>query len=618
MPEQGKIRVLIIGINYKNSEFDELLFAENDANAIKEVLLRQDIKVVEEGDIETLVGNPDSNDLRLSLGKILKKAENEDTILIYFAGHGKLDDYNSLCLATRETQKNMIRETSIPLDYIVLEIKKRNCKNSVLILDSCYSGVEEEDATRGVEEDLPDGSFGQIQGQGMVIISASKKFQKAKERNDLGHGVFTHYLVKGLRDGEADDGNNPYVSIEMLYNYAKSKVKEETGGKQEPDKWPPKNGGTEVYIAKSIKNQEKKEIEKTGREFKIDKIHNLYDTGELSGLICSKAIRILEKSFSDLSDREKKYDKYIEDFLSGIGDIAFFIRCWNRMEKSEQAEGERPQTQANQTPQGITLQASNVKEQKEQKDEGSTKARTDRTQRDDRGVEVNSKSTQADVSKKQDSEPIKPPPEVLGGDTRVSAEPTLKSEPVVKPEKEIFVSYAWGGEREEIVNQLDKALQEKGIKIIRDKRDLGFKGLIKEFMERIGRGKCVIVVISEKYLKSENCMFELVQVAKNGEFYDRVFPIVLADAKIYKSVDRADYVMYWQEETKKLNEKIKSFDSVANIPGLQKDIDLYTEIRNTIDRLTDILRDMNTLTPEIHGKSSFEELFKAIESKMAE
>jgi hypothetical protein len=72
-------------------------------------------------------------------------------------------------------------------------------------------------------------------------------------------------------------------------------------------------------------------------------------------------------------------------------------------------------------------------------------------------------------------------------------------------EKEIFISYAWRGESEEFVNRLDEVFQSQGITIVRDKRDLGYKGLIKEFMQRIGKGKCVIVVISDRYLKSPNC-----------------------------------------------------------------------------------------------------------------
>src|SRR5688572_4207170 len=81
-------------------------------------------------------------------------------------------------------------------------------------------------------------------------------------------------------------------------------------------------------------------------------------------------------------------------------------------------------------------------------------------------------------------------------------------------EQSVFISYAWGGESEEIVNQIDQALQQRGLKIIRDKRDLGYKGSISGFMERIGQGNCVIVVISDKYLRSPNCMFELVEIAE--------------------------------------------------------------------------------------------------------
>ena len=182
---------------------------------------------------------------------------------------------------------------------------------------------------------------------------------------------------------------------------------------------------------------------------------------------------------------------------------------------------------------------------------------------------------------------------------------------------EIFISYAWSGDSETIVNQLDQTFQDKGITIIRDKRDLGFKGRIKEFMREIGQGKCVIVVISEKYLRSENCMFELLQIAKNGEFYDRIFPIVLGDAKIYKPINRLQYVKYWEEQIKELDEAMKGV-SAANLQGFREDIDLYTEIRNAISELTNILKDMNTLTPEMHQESNFDELIKAIEHKMAE
>jgi GUN4-like/TIR domain len=183
--------------------------------------------------------------------------------------------------------------------------------------------------------------------------------------------------------------------------------------------------------------------------------------------------------------------------------------------------------------------------------------------------------------------------------------------------REIFISYAWGGESEDIVNKLDIAFQTKGINIIRDKRDLGFKGRIKAFMEKIGSGKVVIVVINEKYLKSENCMFELVQISKNGQFYDRIFPIVLSDANIYKPVQRIKYIQHWESQIQELDEAMKTVGA-ANLQGFRDDIDLYTEIRATVAELTNILKDMNTLTPSIHIDTDFEALFKSVEQKLKE
>ncbi|MEH2420803.1 MAG: COR domain-containing protein [Nostoc sp.] len=202
-------------------------------------------------------------------------------------------------------------------------------------------------------------------------------------------------------------------------------------------------------------------------------------------------------------------------------------------------------------------------------------------------------------------------------DSNQEEKPIMNSQSAMEFEKEIFISYAWGGESEQFVNQLDETLQAKGIKIIRDKRDLGYKGLIKAFMERIGRGKCAIAVISDKYLKSSNCMFELVQIAKNGEFYNRIFPIVLADAQIYKPVARLKYIKHWEDEIKELDEGMREVGA-ANLQGFREEIDQYTEIRNTIAELTNLLKDMNTLTPDIHSESDFESLLNAIAQRLDE
>lgn len=113
--------------------------------------------------------------------------------------------------------------------------------------------------------------------------------------------------------------------------------------------------------------------------------------------------------------------------------------------------------------------------------------------------------------------------------------------------KEVFVSYAWTKESEDIVDQIENALQERDIALIRDVKVLKYKDRIRSFMQRLGSGKCVVVIISKPYLESESCMFELVEIARHGDMDRRVFPLVLADAKIHDTLGCLTYVEFWSE-----------------------------------------------------------------------
>jgi hypothetical protein len=178
-------------------------------------------------------------------------------------------------------------------------------------------------------------------------------------------------------------------------------------------------------------------------------------------------------------------------------------------------------------------------------------------------------------------------------------------------ERTVYISYAWGGESEIIADKIQETFKHKGILVIRDKTDLGFKGRIKTFMKNLGAGKRVILIISDKYLKSKNCLFELLHIARHKNFVNRVFPIILEDAHIFKPKDIVLYVQYWEKQVKELDDAIRTISS-ANLKGIRDDIDLYTEIRLFLPGLLDILRDMNALTAEIHVNSDFTDLYNKI------
>jgi hypothetical protein len=183
--------------------------------------------------------------------------------------------------------------------------------------------------------------------------------------------------------------------------------------------------------------------------------------------------------------------------------------------------------------------------------------------------------------------------------------------------QKVYISYNWEEDSNKIADQIVQAFKARGIEVIQDKEDMHYKDSIEKFMEEIGQAQCVITVISDRYLKSRNCMLELVGIAKVGDFDKRIIPIVLKDARIYKAIERLNYIHYWETEIKELENAMK-LGGLSKLEGITQELDLYTEIRNCIASLTDTLKDMNTLNIDLHCESGFTEMIQAVEAKLAE
>jgi len=80
---------------------------------------------------------------------------------------------------------------------------------------------------------------------GIVAYSATSMQQDALELSSLGHGVFTHVLVRGLR-GEADIAKKREVRVLDLGAFLDREVQELTNGRQTPDFY--KKPGAENFV----------------------------------------------------------------------------------------------------------------------------------------------------------------------------------------------------------------------------------------------------------------------------------------------------------------------------------------------------------------------------------
>ncbi|MCB0658684.1 MAG: toll/interleukin-1 receptor domain-containing protein [Saprospiraceae bacterium] len=181
---------------------------------------------------------------------------------------------------------------------------------------------------------------------------------------------------------------------------------------------------------------------------------------------------------------------------------------------------------------------------------------------------------------------------------------------------EVYISHAWGGESDVILQKIVHRLEHEKINLVYDHKDLQYRGSIRSFMDELGKSKAVVIILSNKYLHSEYCMFELLQIYNNERFMDRIFPVVLDEVNIAKSTERIELVKYWENQSFELEEKIRELRSLSYIEGITDDLNLYGDIRKNIAKLTYILRDINTLNIRLHTEENFQSLVRQIQDAL--
>ena len=80
-------------------------------------------------------------------------------------------------------------------------------------------------------------------------------------------------------------------------------------------------------------------------------------------------------------------------------------------------------------------------------------------------------------------------------------------------------------------------------------------------MQRLAEGNRVFVILSDKYLRSPYCMYELLEIWRkcSGEeekFLGRIRAYVIPGTKIYSVPDRAQYAIHWRQEYEKVDQLI--------------------------------------------------------------
>lgn len=171
-----------------------------------------------------------------------------------------------------------------------------------------------------------------------------------------------------------------------------------------------------------------------------------------------------------------------------------------------------------------------------------------------------------------------------------------KLEEVIDKKTRIFLSYSHSNI--DIANRIDNFFNSKNISLTRDVRDLLPYSSLEKFMDTIRDHDYVIILISDAFLKSMNCMYEVIQFIQEKKFIDRTFPIIIdKEVQIFNRSRHGEYIRYWQKKYKSLEIRIKSLRTFGII-SLYRELNKIERIQSNIGDFLDKIADLNCVSLE--------------------
>lgn len=268
--DKPDLYLITVAINdYKNPNL-KLTYAVKDARDLtaffaKDTRFR---KVV----VDSIYNEAVSQDKVKSISKILQKVRSQDVVILFFAGHGVLDENFDFRYATWALDVQNPSETAILYGDLEKLLDNIHPRNKLLLIDACHSGEVDKDEIRetteqliqkregGTERKIVKQSFDKIQhnvfnsglvdrtgfelmqelffaptsinGSQAVVATAGDSY--AIESAEWQNGFFTYALLNGLKTGVADTNQDQLITVEEMVNYLKQEVKRMSDGKQIP------------------------------------------------------------------------------------------------------------------------------------------------------------------------------------------------------------------------------------------------------------------------------------------------------------------------------------------------------------------------------------------------
>lgn len=240
-----KTHVVLIGIEtYRDKELHDLPAAFDDVATLSKVFTKS--AGIPRQQIKRLIDIEESDDLMQKIKDVVKSNDIE-TIVLYYAGHGVLDDdmtnyYLTLC----NTEVEDLEFTAVTIKKLSERLGAKNW-NVILILDCCFS----------------EKAFEQFSQRNFWVLASSAKNKTSKYPLNEDHSAFTGKLIEVLQNGI--NNGKEMLSWDDIFVELKNKLV--TAGFPEPKKASRNDVGAMPFISNNYKSEENIMVGKTDQEY---------------------------------------------------------------------------------------------------------------------------------------------------------------------------------------------------------------------------------------------------------------------------------------------------------------------------------------------------------------
>ncbi len=225
---------LLIGVSdYGDMAYKPLRQTANEVVKLERILKKYGYAVrTLQSRTRNMLEKPTRVNIMAELKSIAQKTGPGDLLLVHFGGHGDLDQRNNAYLIPSDGRKSELKTSAVNLEAFKGLILSSHAQARILFLDACHSGPGRNAGRMSAQFERH--VF--LEARGTATLASCRQNEIAYNLSKK-HGVFTYYLLEGLKGGAAQHGKR-YITFDDLKNFVTHNVKKwttERGVQQRPN-----------------------------------------------------------------------------------------------------------------------------------------------------------------------------------------------------------------------------------------------------------------------------------------------------------------------------------------------------------------------------------------------